>query len=305
MGMKELYQLGGQRGFVTRSDVTAEEIRQDAFTKQAHRLGWARNHRGQWIPPGVELDDRTQIDAAVEVVGKPVLVTGLSALLLDGIVPKPGTAVELVMPGGRHVMPREGVCIHRTTTFDTIRFHHRGEFAVAACERALADAAEHVGLNDLCQHIATCVRLRVMPLKAIGTELAARRRFPGRARLRTAYGLVTGKLVHSGSERLARRRLQGCEPAPHRRPLTVEESGRLLAEIDIAWPDLFYGVEIDGPHHLLADVAAADRIRDRQLEGIGWKIDRFFWFEVEDRADWFVAEVTRGLVARRKTHGPN
>lgn len=79
----------------------------------------------------------------------------------------------------------------------------------------------------------------------------------------------------------------------------MEHDNRLIGEIDIAYPDILHGVEIDGPHHLLADVAAADRIRDRELNRLGWQIDRFFWFELDERPDWFVAEIKRRIAERR------
>jgi very-short-patch-repair endonuclease len=88
--------------------------------------------------------------------------------------------------------------------------------------------------------------------------------------------------------------------APHRQPLTVESNNRIVAEIDIPFVQVRYGVEIDGPHHLLPNVAAADRTRDRALHRLGWVIDRFFWFEVEDRPRWFVTQVQRRLEERAR-----
>lgn len=131
-------------------------------------------------------------------------------------------------------------------------------------------------------------------------EIDARKRYPGRANLRRAYGLLTGEIVHSGSERLARRLLRGADLSFGAKPLPIEVAGRLIAEIDIPFAPHRYGVEVDGPHHLLPNVAAADRARDRTLEQVGWKIDRFYWFEVEERAAYFVAEVQRALARRAR-----
>lgn len=82
------------------------------------------------------------------------------------------------------------------------------------------------------------------------------------------------------------------------RPLPVVHRGRILAEIDIPFLDLCYGVEIDGPPHLLPDVAAQDRARDRMLaRTCGISIDRYLWFELEEQPARFVREVRARLHA--------
>ena len=87
---------------------------------------------------------------------------------------------------------------------------------------------------------------------------------------------------------------RGGPPArPASPPVLID--GAPHAEIDIPFERRRYGVEVDGPHHLLPDVAAADRQRDRKLEHVHWKIDRFLWFEIEDRGQWFVQQVSRRL----------
>ena len=69
-----------------------------------------------------------------------------------------------------------------------------------------------------------------------------------------------------------------------------------LAEVDIPFFELCYGVEIDGPHHLLPEQAAKDRARDRMLaRTCGWSIDRYLWFELEDDPERFVREVQARL----------
>lgn len=298
MGYREIHEQAGRTGFTTTGQVRAAGVTDDAWWRHARGLGWTPYHRGLWVPAGVALGYRQRVDAALTVVGGDVLVTGASALHLLGVIDQPPGNVELLLPAGRHVVLRSGVCIHRSTAFERVRYHQKGGFQIAAVPRALADHAAHGTLNGLCQHIATALRKRSCTLGLVGAELTMRKRFPGRRNLRLAHGLLSGEITHSGGERLARRLLRDAGHHPHPRPLVVEIAGRPAAEIDIPFADLLYGVEVDGPHHLLADVAAADRARDRALQAVGWHIDRFFWFEVEDRGAWFVAEVTRRLAER-------
>lgn len=299
MGLADIHASAGRTGFVTAKGVRGADVRLQTFRRHAHRLEWEHRRRGIWIPPGVELDHRQRAMEAVSGLGA-ALVTGRSALLLYGVIQQAPDAVELLVPANQHLSAPDDVCIHRTVAFASVRFQHRRDLRLAAIARAFADAAGHSTVKELCVDIATSARLRLCTLPLVAHELQVRARFPGRRNLRLAYGLLAGELTHSASEREGRRHLRAAGLRPHRQPLAVEAEGRLIGEIDIPFIDVHYGVEVDGPHHLLPDVAAADRMRDRQLNRVGWSIDRFYWFEIEERPEWFVSEVRRGLDAARQ-----
>lgn len=118
---------------------------------------------------------------------------------------------------------------------------------------------------------------------------------PGVVNLRAAVATLRLDLPHSGAERFGRKLLRAADLAPHPRPYPVRERGATVAEIDLAYPPILYGVEVDGPHHRLADVAQADRVRDRKLRRLGWTIDRFTVEEIEADPEGFVNEVRRAF----------
>lgn len=227
-----------------------------------------------------------------------MLVTGASGLLLHGVLAEEPEDVELLLPAARRLCERLDVCLHRTRMFDDVRFQTVGDAPVAAVPRLFADYAPHSNVNDLCRDLATALRLRKTTLQLVARELEQRKRFPGRTNLRLAHGYVSGEVNHSNSERLGKRLLSADGLEFHRKPLAIEHQGRLVAELDIPFPELHYAVEIDGPHHLLPHVAAADRQRDRLLGTVGWRIDRFFWFEIEERGAWFVSQVRTAISER-------
>ena len=150
--------------------------------------------------------------------------------------------------------------------------------------------------------IAALDRLRITTPGAISRHVERRGRFPGVPTLRAALARVEGDLAHSATEARGRRLVTEAGLRPHPAPYAVVVEGRPIAEIDIAFPRCRYGVEIDGPHHLLAEVARADRARDRLLRTHGWWIDRFTVDDVDDTPRAFLTAVSRGLeLAKART----
>jgi predicted transcriptional regulator of viral defense system len=150
----------GRKGFVATDDVRNADVRQQTCRRHARRLGWEARYRLIWVPAGRRLDLQQEIALAVAATGPEVLVTGRSALFLAGIAGQPREAVELLIPARRHLAHRAGICLHRSTAYDEVRFRHTAEVRVASVPRAFADDAAHATVNEFCRDIATAVRLR-------------------------------------------------------------------------------------------------------------------------------------------------
>ena len=296
----KLHRDMARQRFATRSQAVGSGMPNSRFTAEAHRSGWERtSSRGSWVASADGLDHGTLARAHVAAIAQPVLVTGASALFLLGILAHAPALVDLLVPLHRSPAKREGVRIHHTRVFDEVRYQHVAGLLLASVPRAFADYAAHAGYKQLCFAISAALSLRLCTLGQLEREVARRGRFAGRGLLRRAVGEMKGETTHSGYERDARRllRAEGIVGLPA--PLLVWVEGRPEGEIDIPFEDVRFGVEVDGPHHLLAEVASADRARDRRLKRVGWTIDRFFWFELDERPRWFVQEVQRQLHALR------
>ena len=296
--LREIEMQLRRRGFATRVDAVGAGVPDSTFTDLAARLGLTDRHTGLWAPSEAPLPPRRAAEAALAVVGEPALLTGATGLALLGVTEAAQADAEVVVPLRRSPVSREGICVHHTSTYDDVRSQTVDGLSVARAERCFMDLAAHATHKEITTLVAHADRRRLVTLGTLDAEVARRKRFPGRTLIRRAIAEMRDEVVHSAYERLGRRLLREAGHKPHRRPLTVTSGQRLVAEIDISFEARMYGVEIDGPHHLLADVAAADRTRDRRLEDLGWQIDRFFWFELDERPRWFVAEVTRRLAAR-------
>ena len=78
-------------------------------------------------------------------------------------------------------------------------------------------------------------------------------------------------------------------PAPRAR--------RRPARLDLAYPPVRVGIELDGSIHLRRDVWEADHARQNALVLAGWTILRFTWADYRQRRTALVAEVARALAA--------
>jgi hypothetical protein len=295
--MRQLHIDGALNGFVDlRRCHDAYGIRSNLAARHLRANGWEPHVPGLWVPGGVEPDFEARCRMAVAYVGEPVLVTGAAALHVLGVLRNAPPVIELLLPATRRLQGRAGLCIHYATDFATVRTTSSEGVPLARTGRALADHSRHASVSELCRVMADAVRLRRCTLKQIRDELRSRQRFPGRGRLRRALHELTGELNHSSYERLGRRLLREAGIAVPSRPGPVIHHDRPVAEVDIPFFDLCYGVEIDGPPHLLPEQAARDRARDRMLaRTCGWAIDRYLWFELEDDPERFVREVKARL----------
>ncbi|MEX2621614.1 MAG: DUF559 domain-containing protein [Egibacteraceae bacterium] len=273
------------------------------LARHLRRIGWKPWMPGFWVP-GVADDGEppylVRCRIVLAVLGPQALLTGASALWALDILRSQPDDVELLLPEARWLAPRPGVCIHYTADHDSIRSLSAQSLRISWVARAIADHASHAGVSPLCRVIADAERLRHTTLTQVGEEISRRPRFPGRLALRRAHAELSGELNHSSNERLARQLLRPAGVAVPARPGPIVHRERTVAEVDLPFFDVRYGVEIDGPPHLRVAQARRDTARDRMLRrDCGWTIDRFWWFELEEDP----ARFTREVVARLRTLG--
>jgi hypothetical protein len=301
----EVHRDAARDGFIdTRGCRERYGLCPSTLNRHLHAIGWVPRLPALWVPEDAELSHVVRCTMAVAFVGPPVLLTASSGLHPLDVIRDEPEDVHLLLPESRWRPPRDGMCLHYTADFDAVRSlpWSGTDLRVTGAARSLAEHSRHVSFTELCKTAADAIRLRHCGLPQIEAELDARATFPGRRQLRRVTGELTGELNHSGYERRARRLLRTRIPEVPSRPLPVIHRERRIAEVDIGFFDVRYGVEVDGPHHLLPHVAAADRARDRILQrDAGWTIDRFFWFELDEEPERFVREVAGRLARLRAT----
>ena len=287
-----------QHGVVARHQVARIGVCTTAFDHAVRRGGWQPLHRGVWLMPGAPLTEPAQVRAAALAVPTPGLVTASAALWLNQVLPNFSGPVQVLVPAGSAGADLKGVEVIQCREFPPCRARLVAGVRTVTVARAIVDIARDTDESRLITTVASAARLRRCSPEDVRAEAERRSRFAGRGKVLRAVQQLTGELSHSNEERYARKLLREAGLRFHPEPYPVRVNGRIIAEVDIARPDLNYGVEVDGPSHLLPEQAAADRARDRRLARHNWMVDRFLSSQIRAEPDGFVAEVAAALQAR-------
>lgn len=307
----ELHRQAAHRHHVvSRAQWLAHGVAASTGTRWLRDIGWEPFARGAWCGPTAKRDLR-QEGHATDLVVPGAVFTGQFALWLRNLQSRQPDHVSVLVGADRRVRRQWSVHVHRSQKLDAVTAHRIDGLLVALPARAIADDAtersrvppeRHSGHTTgpaderhVAEVIARVAQVRRQILDEIDAELRLRRRFPGRRLLRRAYAQLTGELSHSRIEAAGRRLAQRVDPRFTTRPFAVRDAAATIGEVDTALEALRYGVEIDGPPHLLPWVAERDRRRDRQLHRAGWTIDRFFWHDVLQRPEQVAAEIRAAL----------
>lgn len=117
---------------------------------------------------------------------------------------------------------------------------------------------------------------------------------PAAARIAAADGMAESALETAGRLALAAAGVRLPEPQHEVR----DGTGRLVARVDGAYPELRLALELDGASvHSAPEAVFRDRRRQNELHLLGWRVLRFTWWDVVHDPARFVATVRAALVS--------
>lgn len=293
----ELHRLaGGQHGLVTL----------DQFRTLASRSAWQRAHdRGRLVPVhrGVSRLAGSPV-TGLQTIAAAVLATGgvashLSAAHLwdaevSGLEPVDVTVVDR----NRGVALR-GVRLHRPTDLDDVAGVVRSGISATNPLRTVLDAGAVASPLVLAGILETFLVRRYLSLATL--ELGLRRHAKqgrsglGALRLVLREWAIAEKPPDSVLELAMARLLREHRlPAADFHVIVTTAGGRF--ELDFAFAAFRLGVEVDGwAHHGSRAAFEADRARDAYLAGVGWRVLRFTWYQVNFRGEWVAARIADAL----------
>ncbi|MEE8601138.1 endonuclease domain-containing protein [Euzebya tangerina] len=158
---------------------------------------------------------------------------------------------------------------------------------------AISDAAKTSSGKSFAQLTARGIGERWITLDGLRRVVEIRSVFPASGKLRRLLDELDEDLAYSGTERRVAIACRAAGiPVRLNQPI-VGPAGKPVAQVDLCVDDSRLIVEIDGPHHWLPEVAAADRVRDRRLRSLGWTVIRFSVYEVDENLRAVVDEIAR------------
>jgi hypothetical protein len=285
-----------QDGMITYRQALAAGLTREQLRWLVARGWWSSPTRGTFVIQGAA-GLRARVRAAL--VGRPAAVArGITAARLLGFdaLPRarPDEPVHLQQPGRATRSQARGVRLHWGDLPSDQVLDVDGIPATAPA-RTLADLVlganrdDAVALMDAALHSGQVCDLE-------GASRAASGRH-GSRRARPWWTLADGR-AESPLESRLRLLLTGGLPPPEVQWPVRDPAGRIIARLDLAWPQCRLDVEADGAAvHSDPTALYRDRHRQNLLAGLGWTVLRFTWSDVERRPTVVIAAVSAALTA--------
>ena len=287
-----------QYALITRAQAHELGVTPSMVKERIRAAAWVRVHPGVYRLAGAPRTWEQNAMAAVLWAGPDAVVSGRAAAYLwrlNGFSP-PGR-IEVTVPRGTRLARRPGVTVRETKAWDLVDRQTRFGVPVADPARTILDVC------------------------AWGTDLDG---------LRALDEARRGSLVHWPQlwECLMRHACRGRNGIRRFRRVLVTRNGRtppggefarlfliILADmgfpepecevkvvvdghryfIDLAYPRLMLGIELDDSSHRTEKSQHDDPIRQARLERAGWRIIRFTWKEFRDEPFAVIVALRRAL----------
>lgn len=233
-----------------------------------HRIAtgrWIRVCPGLYRLAGVPVTWKQRALAACLVAGPGAVLSHRSAAVLWGISGfRPGSLEITVPPGrsNRNALAR----VHRSP----VKGVRRDRVPVTRVARTVVDLAGVVGGDVLEEAVDDVLCRRLCRLD----ELAAPAGRRGSKSLRAVLDAWNGEALPAGvaEMRVVRELLAAGLPQPVRQH-EIRSGGELVARVDLAYPDDWLAIELDGFRwHAGRGPFRSDRLRRNRIEAAGWRL---------------------------------
>jgi hypothetical protein len=281
-------------------DALAGVIPRSTLYLQVRDRAWTKLHPGVVALPGAPDIAERRIAAAVLATGGPepaAWADRWTALWLWGLLRRAPSTVHLVVPRAGARPRRRRVDVRRSAALPPEHLTEVRGLPVTTAARTLADMAPRTKPAFLRGLVVDARQRGLTDLEDVARVLDTLRNATGAGLLRRLLWELDEVRCDSILEALVRDLLRRAGlPQPHPEPYAVSTGSRTL-HLDIAWPALRCGIEVDGMgYHSARDHLDRDQRRHNALVLAGWRVLRVGWYRVEADAAAFIREV-RALLA--------
>jgi very-short-patch-repair endonuclease len=263
-----------QRGVVARRQLLALGLSSTAITLRVRSGRLHLLHRGVYAVGHPALAEFGREQAALLACGPDAVLSHHSAAAVWRLLPSPQPEHVTVVRRSRGPAT---VRVHQATVLPRHDVRVREGLRITAPARTLVDLAGVDGPAFEAALNEALVR-RMVPRSELDAAAASGRRGAGRLRAALDAGPAP---TRSGLER---RLLVLLARAGLPRPQTNARVGRW--EVDAAWPEARVVAELDGyASHTTRRAFEADRLRDGELQALGWRTLRLTHRQLAERPE--------------------
>ena len=257
--------------------------------------------RGVYRTAGAPFTRNAAFHAAVAIGGPGATIARWSAAERHGIVAGRTGPIDVILPHRRRSL--QGVAgLVRVTRSRHLPPGEKCEIdglPVTSGARTLLDLAPACTTARLAELTAAALRLRACTTDELIAVLDGHPQARARRRLRVVIELLgdDGDGSRADVEVAALMAILGAGlPRPVVAYRVVEEDGRFVAEVDLAYPQWRIAIEIDGfAWHSSPARKRADEYRQNRLVVLGWAVLRFSATDVRNRPRHVVATIRAAL----------
>jgi hypothetical protein len=264
-----------QLGVVTRGDLRACGLTDDQIDDRLSLGRYRTLARGVLVVAGTPITWQQYAYAACRAGPSGTVTSHLTAaaVLKAG---DPPTLPHVTTPPGRSARMRIAR-VHRSA-LDRVDVTVVGVLPCTAPARTLVDCAGVLASEALAALVDNMLCRGLATTASVEAAMSRASRRPGRTGLPLLASLLEvwtpGPRPGSQAEmRLIRRLVDWGFPMPERQ-VEVRGPRRFRAFIDVGWPDQRIGIEYDGGEAHTPRDKPHDIARQRQLEALGWTIER-------------------------------
>lgn len=274
--------------------VGSEAVAAGRISEHELRRWYQPVFRDVYMPKSVQLSLRDRTECAWLWSKRRAVIAGVAAAALHGAQwIDPGEPVELIAPSARR---QEGLIVRNEALAENEVTRIAG-LRVTTPARTAFDLGRHLPVDAAITRIDALQHAIMFSLDDVWFLAGEHKGARGIRQLRSVLPLVDGGAASPRETWLRLLLIRAGFPRPVTQ-IPVMDRWRLLAVLDMGWPEIKVAVEYDGDHHRTNRTQyAKDQRRIRDLERLGWIIVRVI---VEDRPEDVLRRVAEAV--RRRTH---
>jgi hypothetical protein len=276
--------------------VGTEALRAGSLTARELRRSCIRVYRNVYLRRGVELNAESRALAAWLWSGKQAVVAGNSAAALLGAKWVDAQAAAELVFGRKRPPP---LIVTRNETLLSGEVVTVNGIPVTSPSRTAFDLGRRPGLQTAVIRIDALARATGVMVDDVNALLDVHHGARGVKQLKRVLTLVDAGAESPQETRTRLLVIAAGLPRPHTQIEVLNDWGRVLARIDMGWPEVKVGIEYDGSQHWTdSRVRTNDIDRTAELQRRGWILIRVSADLLRYRPDVVISRVRDALHSR-------